>query len=1208
MSNIFKKIGRRLSRSFHEKESFLLAVQVEMVMYGPGSKGVVKNGQQIFVSVRRNTEKTMLVADGCVSNGTVHFLNAAETMKVTLYNADTGYQQKHFKITLSSVMGDQRTATLDVAQFVNCSDVGHQVVFPNDFAIAYLVISLVRDYSDVMAASTFEQFAHVAHGVVDESGQPVRSKQKPEARSREAAEHVDGALTEKGLTGRSRALLDFLPLPPESPKVWANLALPPAGAKLPAPAKPAPRRNSAASVGATSPTKPVPKSASAAVESFDRLATGTTTAPTAATAASERLRMTAGSETIARRMSAITRASPGTVVNKQAPVLPKQWDGKRMDPKTGRFYYYNKSTKETQWVEVVDAKEVTGSQQDKAAKSAAPTPAVVDLTKFERMVTAGVPLPGVRQKMIMSKIPMATITAFCKKHQSRSQTPAQPKDHTLVPEEAKTDENARIMPTKRMAQFQEFIDMLKNGIPPPAVRQRMIMARVPPNKIDGFFRDIKQGTSTDGVRAMPTPQKITVGGRTWDGKRRDPKTGQWYYYNKTTRATMWVEEASGQQPTQSSQQTLAQPVAESDSFKKFKKMLTMGVPPPAVRQKMIMARLSAEDIAAVLGGVVETQAPQKTEGGTECPEFEKFGKMLDMGVPPPAVRQKMIMAQIPADKVDAFFQANATPSGDQQTASAKTASIALGPELDKFKKMLAMGIPPPAVRQKMIMAQISSEKISAVLGGSTQGGDSKPKRPPPKLNLTGVSVTAAPQPKMSLGPEFDKFKKMLGMGIPAPAVRQKMMMAQLPTGQIDAFFANVGGGTDLPPGSTGDKPKNTKPKSNMTNLHWDKIETIPESSIWATVTDVQNSPTAKTKNIERLKNLFTKSSGRKSDAKGKGSANDSKKAGKHNELLDGKRAHNIEIGLAQFRTFSNYIAIVEAVCYMDSKKLGAEKVATLVDISPTTEDTKAAKRYRGGPEDIAALSKASKWILDALTVPNFSKKCKMFLYSLQFNDAYSSMTNRIATITNVCRGVMGSVSLKAVLGSVLEIGNAMNQGTHAGGARGFKLDSLLKLSQTKSHDKKTTVLDFLVESEAEHGVAKAGLWVGELQGMDEAARLGRKELNAEFMQLQSGMEQIKREGGLELTEGDAENEKAFRIMCQRFATKEDRRIKMLRSVLDEMGNLCDNVSVYFGEEPSKYDVTKAFRVLSDFSKLYERSLKAFTERQARRRRMSKGRG
>ena len=136
MSNIFKKIGRRLSRSFHEKESFLLAVQVEMVMYGPGSKGVVKNGQQVFVSIRRNTEKTMLIADGCVSNGTVHFLNAAETMKVTLYNADTGYQQKQFKITLSGGMGDQRTATLDVAQFVNCSDVGHQVVFPNDFAIA----------------------------------------------------------------------------------------------------------------------------------------------------------------------------------------------------------------------------------------------------------------------------------------------------------------------------------------------------------------------------------------------------------------------------------------------------------------------------------------------------------------------------------------------------------------------------------------------------------------------------------------------------------------------------------------------------------------------------------------------------------------------------------------------------------------------------------------------------------------------------------------------------------------------------------------------------------------------------------------------------------------------------------------------------------------------------------------------------------------
>ena len=97
--------------------------------------------------------------------------------------------------------------------------------------------------------------------------------------------------------------------------------------------------------------------------------------------------------------------------------------------------------------------------------------------------------------------------------------------------------------------------------------------------------------------------------------------------------------------------------------------------------------------------------------------------------------------------------------------------------------------------------------------------------------------------------------------------------------------------------------------------------------------------------------------------------------------------------------------------------------------------------------------------------------------------------------------------LEICAGNVLSIGNTMNQGTHAGDARGFKLDSLLKLTQTKSHDKKMTVLDFLVESEAEETSKSkdinnlAGLWVNELRGLSDAARLRRNEMQKEFNQL-----------------------------------------------------------------------------------------------------------
>lgn len=47
--------------------------------------------------------------------------------------------------------------------------------------------------------------------------------------------------------------------------------------------------------------------------------------------------------------------------------------------------------------------------------------------------------------------------------------------------------------------------------------------------------------------------------------------------------------------------------------------------------------------------------------------------------------------------------------------------------------------------------------------------------------------------------------------------------------------------------------------------------------------------------------------------------------------------------------------------------------------------------------------------------------------------------------------------------NVLAIGNVMNGGTYKGSASGFRLSSLSKLSQTKSSDGTTTVLDYLIQ-------------------------------------------------------------------------------------------------------------------------------------------------
>ena len=90
-------------------------------------------------------------------------------------------------------------------------------------------------------------------------------------------------------------------------------------------------------------------------------------------------------------------------------------------------------------------------------------------------------------------------------------------------------------------------------------------------------------------------------------------------------------------------------------------------------------------------------------------------------------------------------------------------------------------------------------------------------------------------------------------------------------------------------------------------------------------------------------------------------------------------------------------------------------------------------------------------------------------------------------------------------------------------------------------------------------------------------------------------------------EGDecALNEAAFRKACKQFSEKEERRIRMCRSVLEEMGKLCEELALYFGEDSKRYDVTKAFETLGQFSKLYERSLNKLVEKRERQERMAR---
>lgn len=190
-------------------------------------------------------------------------------------------------------------------------------------------------------------------------------------------------------------------------------------------------------------------------------------------------------------------------------------------------------------------------------------------------------------------------------------------------------------------------------------------------------------------------------------------------------------------------------------------------------------------------------------------------------------------------------------------------------------------------------------------------------------------------------------------------------------------------------------------------------------------------------------------------------------------LLDPKRANNLNISLAQYRKITSGVpplsdaygcgweALVRAVYALDPLALPRPLLDQLVLLMPTTEDLSAVKAFKGDPSTLMDCDKFYRLL--ATSVPRFPAKVSAVALRAGFDATAADVSAKAAVLTTACTQVVRSSRLQAVLTCVLAIGNVLNEGVESLQADAIRLESLLKLSSTKSSvDKKTTLMDALV--------------------------------------------------------------------------------------------------------------------------------------------------
>ncbi|CAH8361581.1 unnamed protein product [Eruca vesicaria subsp. sativa] len=242
--------------------------------------------------------------------------------------------------------------------------------------------------------------------------------------------------------------------------------------------------------------------------------------------------------------------------------------------------------------------------------------------------------------------------------------------------------------------------------------------------------------------------------------------------------------------------------------------------------------------------------------------------------------------------------------------------------------------------------------------------------------------------------------------------------------------------------------KNGAPLPKLKPLHWDKVRATPNRTmVWDKIR--ASSFEFDEEMIESLFGYTMQSSTKNEEGKSK-----TPSPGKH--LLEPKRLQNFTILLKALN------ATADQICFALGKGEGLclQQLEALVKMVPTKEEELKLSSYKGAVEELGS---AEKFLRALVGVPFAFQRAEAMLYRETFEDEVVHLRNSFSMLEEACKELKSSRLFLKLLEAVLKTGNRMNVGTIRGGAKAFKLDALLKLSDVKGTDGKTTLLHFVVQ-------------------------------------------------------------------------------------------------------------------------------------------------
>ncbi|XP_022734471.1 formin-like protein 4 [Durio zibethinus] len=352
------------------------------------------------------------------------------------------------------------------------------------------------------------------------------------------------------------------------------------------------------------------------------------------------------------------------------------------------------------------------------------------------------------------------------------------------------------------------------------------------------------------------------------------------------------------------------------------------------------------------------------------------------------------------------------------------------PVQSKFLAPASMPPPQPSIPPPPLPIQSNKSPITP----------SPPPPPPPPPNRTPAPIPP-PVPAKSPAPPPP----------PPPKAGGSVTSLKPPTAARDK---STGG---KPGESSGDATENGNNQVRLKPLHWDKVnKNVDHSMVW----DKINGGSFKVDD-DLMEALFgyvaTSRKSPPSSSNSKNTRNINTSSSSQIMVLDARRSQNIAIVLKSLALSRR--ELLEAL--NEGQGLEADTVEKLMRIAPTEEEQSQILNFDGDPTRLADAESFLFHILQA--IPSAFTRLNAMQFRSNYDLEILHMKESLQILELGCKELRTRRLFMKLLEAILKAGNRMNAGTARGNAQAFNLTSLLKLSDVKSTDGKTTLLHFVVE-------------------------------------------------------------------------------------------------------------------------------------------------